>query len=318
MRHIMDKDLEYLAFINDQAYLKGKKLTPFITQLRSLEAFFESIKFSGDIDLNSEENIPKELIPIIKLYSKLNFGQYHSEIERLIKTGVDIIPFYSDNYPKKLKDIENPPLLIYYKGKWINFDNSIAIVGTRNLSHHGHKKARDISSSLAEKGFTIISGLARGTDTEAHCGALDVCGRTIAVLAGHIEDVFPRENEKLARDIQESGAIISEISTLKQVHKGRFIERNRLISGISECLIVIEMNGRSGGTLQQINWANRQGKAIFVLNPLKKDKEAIQGFRECIKLGAMPLDSEKEVLNYLKTRSRFLTLDFFMSKDLTE
>lgn len=314
----MNRDLDYLAFINDQAYLKGKKLTPFISQLKSLEAFFHAVEFSGDINLDKDENIPKELIPIIKIYSQLDFKIYESEIKRLINSGVDIIPFYSDNYPKKLKEISNPPLIIYYKGKWINFDKSIAIVGTRNLSHHGHKKAREISSALAEKGFTIMSGLARGTDTEAHCGALDVGGRTMAVLAGHIEDIFPRENEKLAKDIQESGAIISEISTLKQVHKGRFIERNRLISGISECLIVIEMNGRSGGTLQQINWATKQGKAIFVLNPLEKDRDAIQGFMECVKLGAMPLDSEKEVLNYLKTRSRFLTLDHFMVKDHVE
>jgi DNA processing protein len=312
----MDKDLDYLAFINDQSYLKSKKLTPFLSQLESIEAFFNSIKNSENINLDNDRNIPRDLVPIIELYSKMDFKKYRSEIERIINSGVYIIPYYSDNYPRKLKDIPNPPMIIYHKGKWINFNNCVAIVGTRNLSHYGHKNAREISGALAEKGFTIISGLARGTDTEAHCGALDVSGRTIAVLAGHIEDIFPRENEKLAKDIQESGAVISEISTMKQVHKGRFIERNRLISGISECLVVIELNGRSGGTLQQVNWAVKQGKAVFVLKPLEKDKDAIQGFMECIKLGAMPLESDKDVLSYLKTRSRFLTLDHFAARDL--
>ncbi|MDD4651968.1 MAG: DNA-processing protein DprA [Methanothrix sp.] len=314
----MDDELDYLAFINDQGYLKGRKLTPFISHLKSIGDFFNSLKNTNEIALNNDKNIPKELVPIIELYSKMDFEKYRSEIERLIASGVDIIPFYSNNYPIKLKDITNPPIVIYYKGKWIDFDKCIAIVGTRNLSHHGHKNARAISSALAKKGYTIVSGLARGTDTEAHCGALDVSGKTIAVLAGHIEDIFPRENEKLANDIQKSGAIISEISTMKQVHKGRFIERNRLISGISECLIVIEMNGRGGGTLQQVNWAIKQGKAVFILKPLERDNDAIQGFMECIKLGAMPLESDKDVLNYLKTRSRFLTLDHFQQRNLLE
>jgi len=172
----------------------------------------------------------------------------------------------------------------------------------------------EISGIIAENGYKIVSGLARGTDTEAHCGALDVDGKTIAILAGHIDEVYPKENLKLVSDIVKSGAVFSEISTFEKTHKARFIERNRLTSGISECLIVIESNG-NGGTLQQINLAVKQGRKVFAMEPLKTDTQATEGFKKFIKLGATPFDSPDVILEFLKNKKpepRHVTLDDFL------
>ncbi len=323
----MINELPFLALINDKQEFKNKELIIFFSELNSIEDFFTQPHQSIEIRNNPKySNISEKLSSLIELYSKTNFLAYKDEIKRLENSGVNLIPFYSEKYPRKLKDIPNPPFLLYHKGKLMNFNHCVAIVGTRNLSHYGHKRAREISGIIAKNGYTIVGGLARGTDTEAHCGALDVGGKTIAVLAGHIEDIFPKENLKLASDIIESGAILSEISTMGMIHKGRFIDRNRITSGISECLIVIESNG-SGGTYHQVNWAIEQGRKVFVMKPLDTDKQANQGFIEFIKLGAVPFDSPDIILNFLngnkiepfnfiskknKIESQKLTLEYFL------
>lgn len=323
----MDNEIPLLALINDKQEFKDKELIEFFSELSSIENFFmnpsDSIEFRNN---KKYSRISEKITSIYEFFSKINFEAYKDEIKRLENSGVNLIPFYSEKYPKKLKDIPNPPFLLYHKGKLMNFNSCVAIVGTRNLSHYGHKRAREISGIIAKNGYTVVSGLARGTDTEAHCGALDVGGKTIAVLAGHIEDIFPKENLKLASDIIESGAILSEISTMGMTHKGRFIDRNRITSGISECLIVIESNG-SGGTYHQVNWAIEQGRKVFVMKPLDTDKQANQGFIEFIKLGAMPFDSLDIILNFLnenkieslnliskknKIESQKLTLEYFL------
>lgn len=295
----MDNEITFLALINDKQEFKDKELIEFFSELSSIENFFTNPANSVELSNNKKYSRISEKIALInEFYSKINFKAFKDEIKRLENSGVNLIPFYSEKYPEKLKEISNPPFLLYQKGKLMNFKKCVAIVGTCNLSHYGHKRAREISGIIAKKGYTIVSGLARGTDTEAHCGAMDVGGKTIAVLAGHIEDIFPKENLKLASDIIESGAILSEISTMAITHKGRFIDRNRITSGISDCLIVIESNG-SGGTYHQVNWAIEQGCKVFVMKPLDTDKQANQGFIEFIKLGAVPFDSPDIILNFL-------------------
>jgi DNA processing protein len=323
----MENEITLLALINDKQEFKDKDLIEFFSGLSSIENFFKNPPDSIELRNNIKySRISEKITSINELYSKINLIAYKDEIKRLENSGVNLIPFYSEKYPIKLKDIPNPPFLLYHKGKLMNFNHCVAIVGTRNLSHYGHKRAREISGIIAKNGYTIISGLARGTDTEAHCGALDVGGKTIAVLAGHIEDIFPKENLKLASDIIESGAILSEISTMGMTHKGRFIDRNRITSGISECVIVIESNG-SGGTYHQVNWAIEQGRKVFVMKPLGTDKQANQGFIEFVKLGAVPFDSPDIILNFLKVNkiesinliskknkieSQKLTLEYFL------
>lgn len=311
----MDNELAILALINDKHKFKKKELIDFFSGLNSIENFFmnppDSTKIQND---RRYSKISKKITSMLELYSDTDFKAYKNEILRVEHSGINLITYYSANYPEKLRGIPNPPFLLYHKGELMDFTNCVAIVGTRNLSHYGHKRTREISGIIAENGYKIVSGLARGTDTEAHCGALDVGGKTIVILAGHIDEVYPKENLKLVSDIVKSGAVFSEISTFEKTHKARFIERNRLTSGISECLIVIESNG-NGGTLQQINLAFKQGRKVFVMEPLKTDKQATEGFKKFIKLGATPFDSPDVILEFLKNKKpepRHVTLYDFL------
>jgi len=311
----MNNELAILALINDKHKFKKKELIDFFFGLSSIENFFINPPNNIEIQNNHRySKISKKITSILELYSKTDFEAYKNEILRVEHSGIDLITYYSENYPEKLRSISNPPFLLYHKGELMEFTNCVAIVGTRNLSHYGHKRTREISGIIAENGYKIVSGLARGTDTDAHCGALDVGGKTIAILAGHINDVYPKENLKLVSDIVKSGAVFSEISTFEKTHRARFIERNRLTSGISECLIVIESNG-SGGTLQQINLAINQGRKVFVMAPLKTDEQVTEGFKKIIRLGATPFDSPDTILEFLKNKKpepRHVTLDDFL------
>ena len=311
-------ELTLLALINDDKKFKNKELMEFFSELNSLEEFLTSlINYDMTNIYKTRSTISKKIELIAQLYSKIDIDIYEQEIRRIKNSDINIIPFYSKLYPEKLKNISDPPLILYHRGSLINFDHCVAIVGARNLSHYGHKMAREISRNIAENNYTIVSGLARGTDTESHCGALDVEGKTIAVLAGHVEDIYPNDNLKLSSDILASGAILSEISAMGQVHKGRFIERNRLISGLSQCLIIIESEGR-GGTLKQAYLAIGQGRKVFIMRPLEKDKDSVKGFNTFLRLGAIPFESAEIILEFLDEahlNGYNATLDYFCTED---
>jgi DNA processing protein len=168
---------------------------------------------------------------------------------------------------------------------------------------------------FAEKGFVIVSGFARGVDTEAHLGALDNSGKTIAVLPSGVLDIYPKENLKLAEDIIINGALISEISSLERINKTRFIDRNRITSGISKCVVVIESN-EDGGTLQQVNIARNQGRRVFVLQPRDTDPDAIRGFNKIISLGGEPFATPDEILKMLIQNTESSTKTFHQNLSL--
>lgn len=296
----MSDYLPLLALINDKIRDKNGDLFRILDQVKGVNNINDIVvtiaRFSNSKSIKIENIIDK------------CFEAYKWEISKLIASDVNIIPYFSDKYPKLLNDINNPPVVIYHRGNLCNFDNCTAIVGSRNLSHYGHKKAHEISNYLAGKGITIVSGLARGVDTEAHLGALDANGRTIAILPSSISNIYPKENSKLVENIIENGAIISEISSLEKIQKTRFIERNRITSGISKCVIVIETSD-TGGTMHQVRIAKEQSKKIFVLEPLPGDFDALKGYNKILSFGGIPFISPEEIyaeigLNNLDTNIR--------------
>jgi len=298
-----NKKLSYLALLNDNQSFKKREILNFLTNEYE-GSFLNTDQTFVDFKIdNLPQNLKNNLQKIQDCWSISKIEVYSDFLNTMEHNGVHIIPYTNEHYPKDLLTIENPPFILYHKGQIIPYDNSVAIVGTRKLSHFGHKRAREISSKLAENGYTIVSGLARGTDTEAHCGALDVGGKTIAVLPGSITKIVPEENARLAADICESGALISEISDLTPVHKGRFIERNRITSGISKCVVVIE-SGETGGSYQQSEVAVKQGRKIFILKPKSKDPELHRGFDAFVNLGAIPFESEETILKFLQTEQK--------------
>jgi DNA processing protein len=283
--------LPLMALINDKYRNKEKELFEIMDQFGANNNIDDLITIFNRLSTTNAAKIENEI--------DKNLDAYKWEISKLIASNVNIFSYFSDNYPKLLAKIKNPPLVLYHKGSLLNFEKCIAIVGTRNLSHYGHKMTHKISYLLANNGFSIVSGLARGVDTEAHLGALDANGKTIAVLPSSILDIYPKENTKLVEDILTNGAIISEISSLEKIQKNRFIERNRITSGISECVIVIETSD-TGGTMHQIRIAKDQNKKIFVLKPQHGNLDALRGYNEILSCGGVAFESPEEILELLR------------------
>lgn len=199
------------------------------------------------------------------------------------KLGVEIISYTSPNYPKDLLTIDDYPLLLYTLGE-LKFDDrmSIAVIGTRQASIYGLEMAGQISANLAEKGFTIISGLARGIDTAAHLAALGK-GRTIAVIGSGIGNIYPSENSKLVEAIvnKGAGAVISEFPMKAAPERQNFPRRNRIVSGMSLGTLLIEAPIKSGAMIT-MEKAFLQKKKLFAI-PGRLDNENFKGNHLLIK-----------------------------------
>jgi DNA processing protein len=230
---------------------------------------------------------------------QFNIANFATELKKLEAMRIKLIRFIDKDYPDNLKTIENPPLVLLHKGALLNFENCIAISGTRNPSLYGRVMARKIGKSLAEKGFTVVSGLARGIDEWAHCGALEAHrGRSIAVLAW-MNPIYPGEHIELALDLQKRGSILAEIFQQPQNRSAsaRFVQRNRIISGISRCVIAIESD-EEGGTVHQVKIALSQKRKVFALQP-KGNERAKRGFKVFVDMGAIPVKSVKDILHLI-------------------
>ena len=204
-----------------------------------------------------------------------------------------------EGYPTNLKYIYDPPPALYIKGNIIPQDNiAIAIVGSRQASYYGLKNAQELAFELAAKGITIISGLARGVDSAAHRGALKAKGRTIAVLGSGLNMIYPVENKGLAEEISQNGAVISEFSQDTPPHRQNFPRRNRIISGLSLGVLVVEAAKRSGALIT-VGFALEQGREVFAL-PGKIDSFTSQGTHDLIKQGAKLVESTEDIIEELE------------------
>jgi len=228
--------------------------------------------------------------------TKDRLSRYCLAIEDYLGRGIRIIAYWDTEYPRNLKFIPRPPLLLYIRGNEFPGSSPIAIVGTRNASPKGLNLSYEFARRLAERGHTIVSGLALGVDTEAHKGALAGGGKTIAVLAGNVDSINPLQNLHLAEEISESGALVSEVSMNAFLHRGRFVERNRITSGISDAVVIAEAV-KSGGTLHQAKFALSQGKATYVLDQVEfSSPQAKDGFNHLIGIGAIPVRTPEDLL----------------------
>ena len=214
------------------------------------------------------------------------------------RLGVQPIFQGSDAYPKLLAEIPDPPPVFYMKGSLTPADSlSIAIVGSRRSTPYGVRVAERLGASLARVGFTVVSGLARGIDTAAHRGALKAGGRTIAVLANGLESIYPPENEGLAVEITASGALISESRLDQEPRAGLFPQRNRLISGISLGVVVVEASPR-GGSLSTARHAGEQNREVFAV-PGPIDSLSSRGCHALIRDGAKLVETIEDILEEL-------------------
>lgn len=221
------------------------------------------------------------------------------ELELIKRHKIDIITLNDVSYPPSLKAIYDPPPLLYVKGKIKREDkNAIAIVGSRRATTYGRLTAQRLSAQLAAQGITIISGMARGIDSEAHKGALAVGGRTIAALGCGIDVVYPPENRTLEERIASSGAVITEFPFATRPFAGNFPKRNRIISGLSIGVIIVEAAQRSGALITA-RLALEQGREVFAV-PGSTTSPYSKGTHNLIKEGAKLVEDIDDILEELR------------------
>jgi DNA processing protein len=200
--------------------------------------------------------------------------------------NIACINYYEESYPALLKNIPDPPILLFAKGNYsaLHLDKKIAVIGTREPTQYGREVSFRIGKTLAEKEYVVVSGLAKGCDTEAHRGCLRSNGVTIAVLAHGLDTIYPKENDKLAQEILDMrGCLVSEYSIGTKIYRNNFVDRDRIQSGLSEAIIVIE-TGTSGGTMHTVKHAQKQLKPIgCIVYPEKYNSEpSTQGNKKLI------------------------------------
>ncbi|MFH1888720.1 MAG: DNA-processing protein DprA [Candidatus Omnitrophota bacterium] len=218
-----------------------------------------------------------------------------AELKLAEKYNLNIIAIGDDIYPENLKHIPDPPLVLYVKGELKQEDRlSIAIVGSRRASFYGLSSAERLAGDLVNRGFTVVSGLARGIDTASHKGALKEKGRTIAVIGSGFHYIYPPENKGLMEEISRSGAVVSEFSINTRPLAQNFPRRNRIISGLSLGVLVVEA-ARNSGALITVDCALEQGRDVFAL-PGKIDSGNSFGTNEMIKQGAKLVSCADDII----------------------
>ena len=265
------------------------------------KALFDKFGSPANI-LNASHNDIAQVFGIGKnLAEKINNWQKHADIEKELKlterANVKIITIYDDNYPKHLKEISDPPLCLYVRGELnCSYNSSIAVVGSRRITNYGREMAEYLVSGLAYADWTIISGLAYGIDAISHQTTVNANGRTIAVLGGGLARLHPQDHAALAREIiEKGGAVISEFPMELSPTRQTFPMRNRIISGLSSGVLVIEA-GLKSGSLITANFALEQGRQVFAV-PGRANSPQSRGCNKLIKEGAVLTENVDDIIN---------------------
>ncbi|MGR3765262.1 DNA-processing protein DprA [Rossellomorea sp. NS-SX7] len=221
-------------------------------------------------------------------YLKMKIKNAERSIIKHKEHGIEVIHIGSEDYPALLRLIDDPPPILYCKGNinLLNNHNSIAVIGTRKATEKGYKAAIKIAFQFAKRNYVIVSGLALGIDTAGHLGALKANGHTIAVMAGSLDKIYPKENTDIAHNILENnGLLISEIPLGGQTYRNSFVKRDRIQSGLSLGVCPIQSPIKSG-TQHTIKFAQEQRRLLFCPEPQEtKDVEATQGIYQLLESG---------------------------------
>jgi DNA processing protein len=232
------------------------------------------------------------------IHSGITFEDASAEADKAKTIQAEIIPFPDPRYPQRLKEIFDPPILLYARGRveWLG-SHQIAVVGTRRPTPYGRAVAQKLSRELARAGLTIVSGMARGIDTCAHQGALESGGATIAVLGNGVDVAYPRENRKLMDQIAERGLLLSEFSLSSTAFPQNFPIRNRIISGLAYAVLVVE-GAQYSGSLITARLALEQGREVLAV-PGNITSKPSWGPNLLIKDGAKLIQEASDVVEEL-------------------
>jgi DNA processing protein len=230
------------------------------------------------------------------------------EQSQIAERGLRFLIPEDTDYPALLRETYDPPIGLYSLGKYTVPTRGVAVIGTRNPTLYGKSLARDVAKQLAAAGWCIVSGLARGIDTEAHRGALDAGGKTVAVLGCGADIVYPPENLDLYREIAAHGVILSEFPLGRAADKRTFPMRNRVVAGLCKAVVVIESDDQ-GGSMITARFAAEQGRTVCAF-PGRVDQPTSRGCHTLIRDGATLVTSAAEILEELGEAPRQAELDF--------
>jgi DNA processing protein len=218
--------------------------------------------------------------------------------DRIQALGIQVFTWEDAGYPRRLKEIDQPPPVLYVRGEIVDQDDwAVAVVGTRRITAYGRQVSEQVAAFLAANGVTVVSGLARGVDSAAHKSALEAGGRTIAVLGNGVDIVYPPEHRRLAEAIQNQGALISDYAPGTPPESANFPPRNRIISGMSLAVVIVEAGDRSGALITA-DFAAEQGRDVFAVPGGINAPQSI-GTNRLIQQGAQPLLHPQEILDAL-------------------
>lgn len=218
--------------------------------------------------------------------------------QRVVQSGARVYTWNDDDYPENLRQVPLSPPVIFVQGELVEEDRlAVALVGTRQASAYGREVARGLASELAHNGVTVVSGLALGIDATAHEAAIEAGGRTLAVLGSGVDQIYPAKNRKMALALIQQGALISEYSLGTRPEASNFPPRNRIISGLSLAIVVIEAGQRSGALITA-KFAAEQGRDVFAV-PGSILQPSSAGCNALIQDGALPLLSINDLLEQL-------------------
>lgn len=284
---------EYVIALREKAKIGPKAIQQLLMTFGSPENIY---KASENELLSLPRMTPKK---VEEIYRSQDFlAEIREHILYLEELGIGISIILDENYPQSLKEIDDPPPLLYFKGEFpIQNDLFVAVVGTHEATAEGIEKAVEIGKALAKEKVVVVSGFARGIDSAAHIGAIREGGKTYAIFGAGLNNIYPSENVSLAEQITNSGALITEYNLNVPVKVGQLMARNRIVVGLSQAVIIAEVNEESPGTMDAVNIAIKQGKPLFVVR-----KENSQEVEDLVQEGAVPIEGVEDldlVLNYL-------------------
>lgn len=232
---------------------------------------------------------------LIKIRSEVHLNQY---AERLKALGIDVLTWQDEGYPRRLIEIDQPPPVLYVRGELKQQDEvAVAVVGTRRVTRYGTQVTQEIAVALAQNGVCVVSGMARGVDALAHSAAMEAGGRTIAVLGSGLDQIYPPEHRTLAERIVRQGALISDYPPGTKPDATNFPPRNRIISGLSLAVVVVEA-GEKSGALITASFAADQGRDVFAVPGNIKSPQSA-GTNRLIQKGAFPFVTVEDLLEVL-------------------
>lgn len=283
------KDLKYWVWLSSLPGIGARRFYDLINRFETAENVF----YSTAEELKSHGLIGEETVKTIT--SSRNIEKIDKYLKKVKDNGIEIYLSNQENYPKNLKNIFDPPPILYCLGELREEDEqSVAIVGSRKASEYGLKTAEQLGTELVQSGLTVVSGMALGIDAAAHRGAIKGGGRTIAVFACGVTNPHPKSNINLYREILKNGAVVSEYPLGIQPVPGNFPARNRIISGLSLGTVIVEANVRSG-SLITTDFALEQGREVFAV-PGNINSPNSKGTNALIKNGAKLVDCVEDIL----------------------